>query len=169
MSFRNQIVSVAALLALASLFVPQQSVAQNSTNPYAIVEGWAKLPGGRVMGAVGKAKVDPDGRHIWAVIRCDAGPDRFGSECVDSDLDPVLKFDPDGNVVESFGSGMFIWPHGIDVDSDGNVWVTDAVSDNNIPAGDDRGHHVIKFSSTGEVLMTLGTPGEQGDGPNHFT
>ncbi|MEO1932216.1 MAG: hypothetical protein ABGX41_10010, partial [Pseudohongiella sp.] len=63
MSFRNQIVSVAALLALASLFVPQQSVAQNSTNPYAIVEGWAKLPGGRVMGAVGKAKVDPDGRH----------------------------------------------------------------------------------------------------------
>ena len=23
---------------------------------------------------------------------------------------------------------MFIWPHGIDVDQDGNVWVTDAVS-----------------------------------------
>ncbi|MBQ02033.1 MAG: hypothetical protein CL477_15285, partial [Acidobacteria bacterium] len=45
-----------------------------------------------------------------------------------------MKFDPDGSVVESFGSGMFIWPHGIDVDSDGNVWVTDAVSDNNIPA-----------------------------------
>ena len=98
MSFRYQIMSIAALLALASLFVPQQSVAQNSTNPYAIVEGWAKLPGGRVMGAVGKAKVDPDGRHIWAVIRCDAGPDRFGSECVDSDLDPVLKFYPDCNV-----------------------------------------------------------------------
>ena len=43
MSFRNQIVSVVALLAIASLFVPQQSVAQNSTNPYAIAEGWAKL------------------------------------------------------------------------------------------------------------------------------
>jgi streptogramin lyase len=63
------------------------------------------------------------------------GPDRFGSECADSELDPILKFDPEGNVVESFGSGMFIWPHGIDVDADGNVWVTDAVSDNNIPHG----------------------------------
>ena len=72
-------------------------------------------------------------------------------------------------MVESFGSGLFIWPHGIDVDSEGNVWVTDAVGDANIPAGDDRGHHVIKFSPTGEVLMTLGTPGEAGDGPNHFT
>jgi len=72
-------------------------------------------------------------------------------------------------VVVSFGSGLFIWPHGIDVDSDGNVWVTDAVSDNNIPAGDPRGHHVIKFSPTGDVLMTLGTPGQTGDGPDHFT
>ncbi len=168
MSVRNPIVSVAALLVLASL-VPQETAAQNSTNPYAIEEGWAKLPGGRVMGAVGKAKVDRDGRHIWAVVRCDAGPEQFGSECVDSDLDPVLKFDPDGNVVESFGSGLFIWPHGIDVDSDGNVWVTDAVRDAHIPAGDARGHHLIKFSPTGEVLMTLGTPGEAGDGPNHFT
>ena len=169
MSVRKPIVSIAALLVVSSLLAPQHTAAQNSSNPYSIIEGWAKLPSGRNMGAVGKATIDPDGRHIWAVIRCDAGPEHFGSECVDSDLDPVLKFAPDGNVVESFGSGMFIWPHGIDVDSDGNVWVTDAVSDNNIPASDDRGHHVIKFSSTGEVLMTLGTPGEQGDGPNHFT
>ena len=36
---------------------------------------------------------------------------------VDSDLDSVLKFDPDGNVVESFGAGMFIWPHGLDIDA----------------------------------------------------
>ena len=165
----NQMRSYIALLALVPFLVPTESAAQNSTNPYAIVEGWAKLPNGRVMGAVGKAKVDPDGRHIWAIVRCDAGPELFGYECVESDLDPVLKFDPDGNVVESFGSGMFIWPHGIDVDSDGNVWVTDAVSENNIPEGDNRGHHVVKFSPTGEVLMTLGTPGEEGDGPNHFT
>lgn len=165
----NQIRSYITFFALVPFLVPTESAAQNSTNPYAIVEGWAKLPNGRVMGAVGKAKVDPDGRHIWAIVRCDAGPELFGYECVESDLDPVLKFDPDGNVVESFGSGMFIWPHGIDVDSDGNVWVTDAVSENNIPEGDNRGHYVVKFSPTGEVLMTLGTPGEEGGGPNHFT
>ena len=65
MSVRNPTVtvSVAALLVLVSWLVPQEAAAQNSTNPYAIVEGWAKLPSGRVMGAVGKAKVDLDGRH----------------------------------------------------------------------------------------------------------
>ena len=89
MSFRIRKVPLTALFAFTSLFLAQYSLAQNSTNPYAIAEGWAKLPGGRIMGAVGKAKVDPDGRHIWAIIRCDAGPDRFGSECADSDLDPV--------------------------------------------------------------------------------
>ena len=125
------------------------------------------------MGAVGKVTMDPDGDHLWAVIRCDARgfdvtPSRFGNECVDSDLDPVIKFDLDGNVVESFGGGLFIWPHGIDVDPDGNVWVTDAVSSGNIPDGDQRGHLVYKFSPTGEVLLRLGTPGMAGSGRNSF-
>jgi DNA-binding beta-propeller fold protein YncE len=121
------------------------------------------------MGAVGKVTIDPDGQHIWAVIRCDAGGDRFGSECLDSDLDPVIKFDLEGNVVESFGGGMFIWPHGIDVGPDGSVWVTDAVSTATIPAGDTRGHKVIKFSPTGEVLLTLGMGGMEGPGTTHLT
>ena len=131
MSIPRSVVWIGALLAIALIASTEQAVAQNSRNSYAIVDGWAKLPGGREMGAVGKATIDPDGRHIWAVVRCDAGGDRFGTECLDSDLDVAIKFDPDGNVVESFGGGMFIWPHGIDVDSDGNVWVTDGVSSGN--------------------------------------
>jgi DNA-binding beta-propeller fold protein YncE len=142
--------------------------AQGLPNPYRIVDGWAKLPDGRQMGAVGDLTVDLDGQHIWAIVRCDAtARARFGSECLDSDLDPILKFDPDGNVVESFGGGLFIWPHGIDVDPDGNVWVTDAVRPDRVPPGT-RGHQVIKFSPQGEVLMTLGIPGVPGGGPDHF-
>ena len=144
------------------------ATAQVIPNPYRQVDGWATLPGGRTPGAVGKVTMDPDGEHLWAVIRCDAtAPNRFGNECLDSDLDPVIKFDMDGNVVESFGGGMFIWPHGIHVDSEGNVWVTDAVAEARTPEGT-RGHQVIKFSSTGEVLMTLGTPGKPGVGNNSF-
>ncbi len=144
------------------------AVAQVLPNPYRQVDRWASLPGGRTMGAVGGVTMDPDGEHLWAVIRCDAtAPNRFGNECLDSDLDPVLKFDMEGNVVESFGGGLFIWPHGIDVDSEGNVWVTDAVSEARTPDGT-RGHQVIKFSSTGRVLMTLGTPGKPGPGNNSF-
>ncbi len=145
-----------------------EAFAQALPNPYRTVDGWAKLPDGRQMGAVGGVDVDPDGEHIWAVVRCDAtDPERFGNECLDSDLDPVLKFDPDGDVVESFGGGMFICPHGIEVDLEGNVWVTDAVSAERTPEGT-RGHQVIKFSPEGEVLMTLGTPGVPGGGANHF-
>ena len=121
------------------------------------------------MGAVGGVTTGPEGEHIWAVVRCyqTDWPARFGNECLDSDLDPILKFDQEGNVVESFGSGMFIWPHGIEVDQDGNVWVTDGVGAARTPEGT-RGHQVIKFSPDGEVLMTLGTPGVPGDGPSHF-
>ena len=137
-------------------------------NPYRTVDSWVQLPAGRSMGAVGDLTMDPDGKHLWAIIRCDASePDRFGDECLDSDLDPVLKFDLDGNVVESFGGGLFVWPHGLDVDAQGNVWVTDAVADKRRGEGS-RGHQVIKFSPKGEVLMVLGTPGEAGDGQNHL-
>ena len=142
--------------------------AQPYPNPYRAVDGWALLPDGRTMGAVGGVTVDRDGAHVWAVVRCDAtDPARFGNECLDSDLDPILKFHLDGNVVQSFGSGLFIWPHGIDVDPEGNVWVTDAVAAARTPPGT-RGHQVIKFSPDGRVLLTLGTPGVPGNDANSF-
>ena len=160
------VVFVAVALAVVATSVQR---AQVLPNPYRQVEGWAKLPDGREMGAVGKVTMDPDGEHLWAIIRCDAPGEFFGFECLDSDLDSVVKFDMDGNTVDSFGGGMFIWPHGLDVDADGNVYVTDAVSEARTPEGEDkRGHYVVKFSPTGEVLMTLGTPGQAGDGPDHF-
>lgn len=140
-------------------------------NPYRIAEGWAQLPNGRPMGAVGKVAIDPDGRHLWAIVRCERleDPARFGDECRDSKTDPILQFSPDGKVVKSFGGGMFIWPHGLAVDPQGNVWVTDAVATNRIPKGDKRGHIVVKFSPEGKVLLTLGTLGQEGSGSDHFT
>jgi DNA-binding beta-propeller fold protein YncE len=112
--------------------------------------------------------IDPNGNHVWAVVRCDAtDPKRFGDECLDSNLDSIVKFSHEGNVVASFGGGMFIWPHGIDVDAEGNVWVTDAVAPTRTQGGK-RGHQVLKFSSDGKVLLTLGTPGVSGGGPAHF-
>lgn len=143
-------------------------LSQALPNPYRLVEDWAQLPDGREMGAVGKVTVGPTGEFIWALIRCDAGPEIFGWECLDSDLDVVFKFNQDGTVAESFGGGLFIWPHGLDVDNDGNVWVTDAANDNRVPEGGERGHRVIKFSPTGEILMVLGTPGEAGNSAYSF-
>ena len=168
MSNVNRCGLVVAVAVTTLLGARASAFGQALPNPYRAVDGWAQLPGGRTMGAVGGVTTDAGGDHIWAVVRCDAtAPERFGNECLDSDLDPILKFDLEGQVVESFGGGMFIWPHGIDVDPDGNVWVTDAVAAGRTPAGT-RGHQVVKFSPTGDVLMTLGTPGEPAGGRDHF-
>ena len=71
-------------LAIAALFRLTIG-AQVLPNPYRIAEGWAQLPNGRPMGAVGKVAIDPDGRRIWAVVRCERleDPARFGDECRD--------------------------------------------------------------------------------------
>ena len=135
-------------------------------NPYETIRNWGTLPDSRTWGSVSAVHVDVDGVHIWAADRCGS------NSCAESDLDPIVKLDPDGNVVQSFGGGLIFWPHGMDVDNDGNVWVADAVSAAGVgrnPTGTGTGHTVIKFSPDGEVLLTLGTPGEAGDPPTHFT
>ena len=77
---------VVGLALVASHGVHWTLFAQVLPNPYRIVEGWAQLPIGRPMGAVGKVAIDPDGRHVWAIVRCDRleDPSRFGDECRDS-------------------------------------------------------------------------------------
>src|SRR5260370_25055834 len=140
---------------------------------------WAKLPGGREMGPPASMHVDVDGESIWAFIRCDetnpvpvARGGRFGIDCMlpDGRLKPhdtIYKFDPKGNVVKSFGAQMFIWPHGMHVDREGNVWVSDAAAEDAVAtaakAGVRAGHIVRKFNPDGNVLMTLGEPGVAGN------
>ncbi len=147
--------SLWALIALAGLSTG--TWAQNhAPNPYRAVEGWAKLPEGREWGATSAIYPANDGRHIWVAERCGA------NSCVGSDLDPVLLFDLDGNLVRSFGAGQISWPHGIFVDAEDNVWVADAVGYAPVPDG--VGHVVLKFSADGELLLTIGRPGAAGDG-----
>ena len=90
---KAQAAAVLLGLSLAVSFVWRAGVkAQGLPNPYRIAEGWAQLPNGRPMGAVGKVVIDPDGQHVWAVVRCERleDPSRFGDECRDSKTDPSL-------------------------------------------------------------------------------
>ena len=137
-------------------------------NPYVTQRDFGTLPDGRSWGSVSAVNIDIDGIHVWAGDRCGT------NSCATSDVDPIVKLDPDGNVVQSFGAGELIWPHGMDVDSEGNVWIADARLANageiqRNPSAANRGSAVVKFSPEGEVLMVLGTPGEIGDPPTHFT
>ena len=140
-------------IAVGIVGLAQIASAQNQApNPYNTVGGiWAPLPDGRDWGSTSLVEVSPDGETIWAVDRCGE------NTCVGhDDLDTIFQFDKNGNILKRFGAGMFVWPHGIDVDDEGNVWVVDARGEG------DRGHQVLKFSSDGEVLMRLGTAGVAG-------
>ncbi len=130
-------------------------------NPTVITE-WGPLPDGRTWGSTAGIDIGPDG-HVWAYDRC--GGNALAGGCDTSDVRPILKFDKSsGEVLTSFGAGMFVLPHGLHVDSDGNVWVTDSQGNEE----GTKGHQVIKFNPEGEVLMRLGTAGVAGSGPDTF-
>ena len=127
-------------------------------NPYETVRNWGTLPDGRRWGSVSAVHVDIDGKHLWAGDRCGA------NSCAGSNVDPMVKLDPNGKVVQSFGAGVILWPHGMDVDQQGNVWVVDARSATaaelkQFPDAKGKGHTVVKFSPQGKVLLTLGKAG----------
>lgn len=148
----------------AAMFAQANAGATNDLpNPYKTVDGWAKLPEGRTWGSTSAVEVAKDGSTIWVAERCGA------NSCANSTLDPILQFDATGKLIKSFGAGLIANPHGIYVDHDGNVWVTDCsclggggrgrgAAAGNAPAPT-SGHQVFKFSPEGKLLLTLGKAG----------
>ena len=147
-SYRMIFTLIAAIVAMIPAVYAQD-------NPYRVEEGWAKFPEGRKWGSTSGVDVDRDG-NIWVFERCG---DR---SCAGSNLAPIFKFDRSGKAMKWFGAGMFVFPHGMHVDKDGNVWVTDA------EGKDGKGHQVVKFNPDGKVLLVLGRAGVAGDGPDTF-
>ena len=139
-------------------------------NPYRVIRDWAKIEG-RPWGGSNGVAIDRDGKSVWATDRCSPGP---VPGCLGSTANPIHKFDESGKEIRSFGGGMFVWPHGIYIDRDGNVWVTDARAPSpdelmKFPGERNKGSVVVKFSPEGKVLMTLGKPGVRGNPPEALT
>ncbi len=122
-------------------------------NPYERVYPWGELPTGSYDERASFIGADqgPDG-NIYLLSRC------LQNACTGRSEPPVIKLDPSGRILKSWGSGMFDFPHGFDVDDEGNVW-----------ASDQRGNQVFKWDSEGELLMTLGQKGVEGDPPRLLT
>jgi streptogramin lyase len=123
----------------------------SAPNTYRAGESFGQMPADRNMGAPIGVEIDRDGKSLWVFDRCGA------NSCAGSDLAPIMKFDPSGKLVTSFGKGLFSFPHGLAIDHDGNVWATDG-----------KNHIVVKFSPEGKVLMTLGHSGVPGNGNDSF-
>lgn len=119
---------------------------QTPAAPYRLVPDWGRLPNGAAWGEVPGMAIDQTGR-LFAFHR--AQP-------------PIVELDRDGRVLKVWGEGLFAWPHGMRVDRFGYLWVTDGL------ARDGKGQQVFKFTRDGQLLMTLGTKGVRGEGPDTF-
>ena len=144
----------------------------SGANPYRVIRDWAQLDREkRPWGGSNGVAIDRDGTSVWATDRCSAGTT---PGCLGSSGNPVHQFDESGKEIRSFGGGTFVWPHGIHVDREGNVWVTDARAASSdeltkFPGEGNKGSVVVKFSPEGKVLMTLGKPGVRGNPPEALT
>ena len=142
--------------AAAGIACAQPDAAPNSQpNPYRTITGWYHLPDDITMGSTSAVVPDHKG-HIWVAQRCGQ------NSCANSNMASVLEFDKSGKLIRSFGQGMFIFPHGICIDKDDNLWITDG------QGREGKGQQVFKLSPEGKVLMTLGKAGVAGDGPDTF-
>ncbi len=62
-----------------------------------------------------------------------------------------------GKIIKSWGANLFIMPHGLEVDKEDNIWITDVGL-----------HQVIKYDSNGNELMVLGEKNIPGVDSLHF-
>lgn len=175
-TFTKYSLIAAALMGLALAAgraqAPDIQPVNSGDNPYRVIRDWAQLTlEQRPWGGSNGVAIDRDGRSVWATDRCSPGT---APGCLGTTANPVHHFDESGKEIRSIGGGMFVWPHGIHVDREGNVWVTDARVPSpddlqKFPGEDKKGSVVVKFSPEGRVLMTLGTPGVMGNPPDALT
>jgi DNA-binding beta-propeller fold protein YncE len=137
----------------------QMAPVNDLPNPYQPAErNWAKHPDGRAWGSTAGIEFGPKG-ELWAIDRCGA------NTCEGSNAPTIHQIDlKTGNVVKSIGAGLFVFPHGLHVDREGNIWVTDGLTSKD----GTKGHQVLKLSPDGKVLMRLGKAGQKGSGPDMF-
>ena len=121
------------------------------------------LPDGRTWGSTAGVDAAKGRDDIWAIDRCGS------NTCVGSSVDPLMHYDADGNLIGQMGADLFAFPHGIHVDQEGNVWVTDPLPPDGRGAGGTVGQQVTKLSPEGEILLQLGTRMVTGTGPDEFS
>ena len=125
---------------------------------YRVVHGWPHLPPGELLGQVSGIGLDSRGTVIvfrraqrtWPLT------DSLSTDPIEAPT--VLLFDgASGRQLGAWGAGHFAMPHGLTLDGQDNVWVTDVAL-----------HQVFKFTRNGALLLALGERGVPGDDSVHF-
>jgi len=148
------VIFAAALLGVAAA----DDVPRSERSQYDVVRGWPRLPPGKSLGEVSGVGVDSRGNVLVFHRNERRWPDsdQLGTEPIREPT--VTLLDPrSGQIVAEWGENLFAMPHGLTVDAQDNVWLTDVAL-----------HQVYKFSHDGRLLLTLGERGVAGGDSDHF-
>ncbi len=172
---------LAAVTAIFAFAATAQTLPDPRTlpNPYRLDPTWPTLPktmNGGKWGEVIRVHVEGNG-NVWVFHRCFNNIPPGSAVCLNRGPQnpPILQFDRAGNLLKSFGAGLYAYPHGFTVDKDGNLWTTD-VNNAEIVVGLSArnaqgfilGQNVTKLSPDGRILMTIGKQGVSGNGNDTF-
>lgn len=109
---------------------------------FEVVEGWPALPAGFEFGECAGVGVDSHG-HVFVFHRADR--DFNNTEIIPSPTIAMIDGST-GALVAAFGANQFVVPHGLSIDRDNNLWVTDVAL-----------NKVFKLSHDGALLLTVGS------------
>lgn len=140
-------IAVAILLCATGAFAQTQ---------HEVVPDWPKLPEGHLLGLCAGVGVDAENRVFVFHRSGRKWSNPFPKEAIAKPSVSVIDGST-GRLLRSWGEGLFIMPHGLTVDHEGNVWLTDVGL-----------HQVFKCSPEGRVLLTLGERAKPGDDHAHF-
>ena len=163
---RNQLLVAVLVLAVVVIYFAQDRLQTASADAveapmFEVDPFWPnQLPDHWVLGSAIGVGVDSRD-HVFIVHRGNLTERTEGGADADPPIGeccraapPVLEFDPEGNLVNSWGgpSDEYVWPgsnHGITVDHMDNIW---------IGGNGPNDTHVLKFSRDGEFLASYGEP-----------
>jgi streptogramin lyase len=119
------------------------SAGEQAAAPWQHDQHWPRLPPGLRVGAGSGVAVDAAG-HVWLLHR--AGRPFTNDTPIE---DPtVLRLHPvTGEVERAWGGGRFLSPHGLAIDHDGMLWITDVMANT-----------VHRFTQDGREQLRVGRP-----------
>ena len=142
-------------LILAACFVAG-TFSQAAESRYEVVTGWPSLPADYVLGLCAGVGVDSH-QHVFVFHRRERQwTNPFPSEPIAESTVAIID-GASGKLVGEWGANQFIMPHGLTIDHEDNVWLTDVGL-----------HQVYKFTSDGKLLLTLGERAVPGADHAHF-
>ena len=129
------------LLGVLTVAVPVQAESGFPSMQYEVDPDWPLLPPGWNFGEVPGVAADSRG-HVFVFHRGEH---------------PIMEFAPDGRMIRSWGEGLFLRPHAVRVDPEGNIWTVDNDT-----------HQVLKMDSSGRVRMVVGRREEGAETEENF-